>query len=411
MQNSPLMSNNITAITVDKNNKKWFGTWWTSSIGQANGWKNGICVLDDTDQNSLKWTNLLSSSNGYPVAIRSFSIYDDMIWVSHGGGVTLITDSLKIYNHYNETNPAITPPEPPTDGPVTQTVFKDDKYYFFGMYKVGLRQWSGSEFPRSTNTSSWHKPLAINSGNVFKIDSFEGDGFTQYWFAVSTGLYYLERRNGVETWYQMTSDVKRKRFSNDAWNEDTYYYADEERLYGSEPATPTTLFIDPFGRVWIGTANRGIAMYDIYEDKIYNYKTTNSPLSSNDITSFEYQHKTGVLYVGTSSGLESFEIGVSEKSNTKLGKIDIYPNPFMPAIHNNVTIKSSQYGSMPIGKNECRIFDITGQLIITLKENRFMEFSWNGKNEKGKNCGSGVYFYLIKTEIGESEKGKIVLVR
>ena len=124
-----------------------------------------------------------------------------------------------------------------------------------------------------------------------------------------------------------------------------------------------------------------------------------------------YQASTGLLYLGTTEGLMTVEIGKSEKTTTDLGKINVYPNPFRPDIHRAVVIQKANLTSMPIGKNECRIFDLSGQLIITLKENRFMEFEWDGKNSEGKKCASGVYFYLLKTEVGDSEKGKIVLIR
>ena len=152
-------------------------------------------------------------------------------------------------------------------------------------------------------------------------------------------------------------------------------------------------------------------MFDIFEDRFYNFKTSNSPLISNEIIGLAYQSRTGLLYIATSSGLMSVEVGRGEKVAEKVGKTEVYPNPFKPAQHSVVNIQSKEYDTMPKGKNECRIFDISGQLIRTLPENRLLEFEWDGTNASGNKCGSGVYFYIIKTEVGDSGSGKIVLIR
>jgi hypothetical protein len=150
-------------------------------------------------------------------------------------------------------------------------------------------------------------------------------------------------------------------------------------------------------------------------DRFFNFRARTHDLASDEIMSLAYEGTTGMLYIGTTEGLVSLEIGRDEKTATNLSNIHVFPNPFRPAIHRAVVLQNvdndrSILGN-PIGMNECRIFDISGQLITVLTETRFMEFEWDGTNSAGRNVSSGLYFYLIQTEAGDSARGRIVLIR
>ncbi len=66
---------------------------------------------------------------------------------------------------------------------------------------------------------------------------------------------------------------------------------------------------------------------------------------------------------------------------------------------------------MPEGKTYCKIFDVAGNFVIQLEEDRFFNFHWNGNNSNGKKCSSGNYFYLISNENEGSTKGSFVIIR
>ncbi|MCX5782509.1 MAG: hypothetical protein NT145_07405 [Elusimicrobia bacterium] len=97
-----------------------------------------------------------------------------------------------------------------------------------------------------------------------------------------------------------------------------------------------------------------------------------------------------------------------------LNQILTYPNPFnkrkgamvrfvrIPLSANNVTIS---------------IYNVAGELIRTLKEGSGVDTlpdskiaTWDGKNDSGNDCASGVYIWLAKCE-GNKNSGKIALVR
>jgi len=91
--------------------------------------------------------------------------------------------------------------------------------------------------------------------------------------------------------------------------------------------------------------------------------------------------------------------------------VRVYPNPFHPEQDLEVRIENLDSLTMPAGDATCKIFDISGELILTLAKNDYEQFSWDGNNAVGKKCGSGVYFYLISAAEGQTARGKIVLIR
>lgn len=105
---------------------------------------------------------------------------------------------------------------------------------------------------------------------------------------------------------------------------------------------------------------------------------------------------------GIATGAEDDEV---PQHATLLGN---YPNPFNP----NTTISFSLTAE-EAAKAELRIFDVKGKEIRTFKnltigENSKME--WNGTDNSGNNCPSGVYFYQL-TNVKSSVHKKMVLLK
>ena len=186
---------------------------------------------------------------------------------------------------------------------------------------------------------------------------------------------------------------------------------DEERLFGSVRTTPTAIYLDPFGRIWIGSLENGFTMYDPDSERFTNYFMANSPLLSNYITTFGYDPIRGKLLIGTPEGLNTLSIGIEIKTETKLRTVKAYPNPFFPDKDGIVQIVNLPSQSMPSGKNVCKIFNSAGELVIELPENNFARFDWDGLNKKGKKCSSGIYYFVVTDSKGETKRGKLALIR
>ncbi|PIP39379.1 hypothetical protein CO110_02810 [Candidatus Desantisbacteria bacterium CG_4_9_14_3_um_filter_40_11] len=90
-----------------------------------------------------------------------------------------------------------------------------------------------------------------------------------------------------------------------------------------------------------------------------------------------------------------------------LYKVYVYPNPFRPAIHNEITFAEVTDTAT------IRIFTIAGELVKTIEVTPADSGSprWNGKNDAGERVASGIYIYLITTEEGYKISGKIGIIK
>ncbi|MDZ7262722.1 MAG: T9SS type A sorting domain-containing protein, partial [candidate division KSB1 bacterium] len=84
-----------------------------------------------------------------------------------------------------------------------------------------------------------------------------------------------------------------------------------------------------------------------------------------------------------------------------------YPNPFNPETSINFSLNKAQWVTISI-------FNAAGQKITTLHQGQLPEGShqviWDGKNSKGENVSSGIYFYNLKSKDASITK-KMLLIR
>ena len=416
VHNSQLVSDNITAIGIDAQNRKWFGAWWTSPPGTGGSW-NGITVLDDSNPQNPIWHRITTATHPTLInpTISSILRVGDTMWLSSAannpnndpGGVNIFNSDVQVSGRF----------QPPRMTPFFNitAMHQVGNLSYFGSENSGLRIWTSNSIPESEG-NFWQTPPALNSGRVFKIATYVGANFTQTWFAHPSsppGVIWNEVRNNQTTWYKSTSASRKERYENGSWNPShERYFEGEERIFGAEAATPSSVVVDPLGRVWIGSSDKGITMYDIYRNTFTNFNDRNSPLTTNNILSLAYQQSTGLLLIGTSEGLLTTQISRSEKIEEELGNVSVFPNPFRPETGETLSIQIINTNSLPRGRTEARIFDVNGQLITVLEESLYFNgFLWDGNNSNREKVSSGIYFYLIHSDIGDSERGRIVLIR
>ncbi|MDP8202444.1 MAG: T9SS type A sorting domain-containing protein [Candidatus Tenebribacter burtonii] len=406
--NSELKSDNIMSIGVDALNRKWFGAWATDS--SVTGWASGISVLDDSELPVWSWITAYSS-NIYTNTISHIAKdSENRMWVcSYDGGVSVLDEDANMISRFTI---------PDDEQQKIIISHYSGNRTCLGSFFNGLRIWENFSIPDSLHNYWTVPPFSDLSSScmVFGINAKNINGIEETWIASSAGLFMY---NG-EYWYKYGTNIKKKVWDGNDWfwNEgnpdpEYWYYEGQERLYGSISTYPTALFIDPFGMIWIGTQDAGITIFDTSRDKFINLTTDNTPLISNTITDFAYEPITGTLYIGTNSGMNSVEIGISAEMNeeTELFETIVFPNPFYPEKDDIIRIENKGSITMPKGDTYCRIFDLNGDLVMEIEKDIYEQFSWDGLNKTGKKCGSGIYFYVISASEGQISKGKIVLVR
>lgn len=416
--NSPIHSDNIVGVAVDPMNRKWFATWDNS--GSPAGWDKGISIYDEA--NNL-WRHITDEGiRTYDNETQSWSAYDPstslttgtiggiypgadntMLVMCYDGGVDVLNTDLQIVGRFNLYNSVY------QRG--LYATYSGGKYFFGTNNDRGLVIWNRHSMPE-TGGLHWLVPSPPELSNcivygVVSVDTpYEG---MQHWIAASTGLFMWNE----DKWYRYDTMIKRFVFNTSTyqWNNETLYYENEERLFGSVRTTPTSILLDPFNRIWIGSMENGISMYNPETERFTNYYKPSQPLLSNYITSLGYDPVQGNLLIGTPDGLNTLKIGRIVKPDTELNSVKAFPNPFRPAVHGSVQIVNLPEDSMPAGTGKCNIYDAAGMLVAKLTENAFSRFEWNGRSSSGKDCASGVYFFVVADEKGNTKKGKLVLLR
>lgn len=419
--NSPLHSNNILTVAVDSRNRKWFGAW--DSTYEYSGNRFGLTIYDDNPENESwlwltrfgiaewneetgNWGNWLPDSPGLinsTIVNIHRDLHDNMLVLCSGGGVNVFDREDNLIGLFRV---------PDSFNQKLYCAYHNGRQYFFGTLRdVGLLIWNHDSIPE-TDGSHWVDQIApdLMGGTIFGVASVETpySGW-QHFIASSVGLYMWDEQN----WYKYGMYIKRQiyNFASSSWENDTLYYADEERLFGSIQTVPNAIYGDPFGRIWIGSLDNGLSMYDPHRERFTNYYQGNSPLLSNQITSLGYDPLGGRLLIGSSEGLNTLAIGRTVKPKTSLEELKAFPNPFKPDGRNTVQIMNHPPDSMPIGKNHCQIFSASGALIIKLEENNFSRFEWDGRNRAGSLVSSGVYYYVVTDTDGNARRGKIAVLR
>ena len=164
--------------------------------------------------------------------------------------------------------------------------------------------------------------------------------------------------------------------------------------------------VDGGNRKWIGTESNGIFL--LSEDgleTIHHFTTENSPLLSNKIQSLALNPKTGELFIGTDQGLISYMSDATEGENTFSETAHAFPNPVKPDYTGLITITGL------IRDSNVKITDINGNLIFA-GNSVGGQFTWNGRNSKGKKVASGIYLVLAADAEGkEGIATKILIIK
>lgn len=420
LANSPIHTDNVYTVEIDSRDRKWFGSFYATSQSPQ-GWKYGVSIFDEMNNqwfwliNSgmYQWNEATHSYVGQPIGTAqlmgnsdvgiSCDKYGNMIIACCEDGYTVIGPDDELIRHFTIPNSAFQQVE---------YSYHNGKQYFLGTHNDrGLVIWNNDSIPE-TNGTHWliPDPPELNNCEVFGVVTIESpyEGI-QHWIAASNGLFMWDETN----WYKYDTAIKRYKYnkSTHSWENNVLYFVDEERLFGSVRTTPTAILLDPFNRIWIGSLQNGLSMYDPETERFTNYYQGNSPLLSNYITALGYSPEEGKLLIGTPEGLNTLIIGYQIKPETSLTNLKIYPNPFYPEKDKFISIINYPAATLPRGKNQCRIYDSSGALVITLKENEFARFDWDGLNSAGKKCATGIYYVVVTDEKGNRKTGKVALLR
>lgn len=135
-------------------------------------------------------------------------------------------------------------------------------------------------------------------------------------------------------------------------------------------------------------------------------------LPSERILSAYLDEKTGDVYLGTDAGLAVIRNNPFASTFSDYTRLQVGPNPFV--LNGGGPDMLNFYNLVP--GSEVKILTANGQLIRTLYPDNFDEVrgglaQWDGKNSEGRLVASGVYVYLLISEEGQHQAGKVLVIR
>jgi ligand-binding sensor domain-containing protein len=160
--------------------------------------------------------------------------------------------------------------------------------------------------------------------------------------------------------------------------------------------------IDAINQKWVST-NEGIWVLNEDGTEVVQILTTsNSPLISSVISTIGIDKKNGIVYVGTSIGLQSFETPIV--TPTDQFSLDCYPSPFVIRQHPFMTINGLEIDS------EVRIVTSSGTL-VKFYNTTSGSLNWDGKDMNGQYVPSGIYIVSARSGINNTTSVKKVFVK
>ena len=201
-----------------------------------------------------------------------------------------------------------------------------------------------------------------------------------------------------ERGYGLLSALRAVEFPNLEYSDNSYTL--HKIILGQSNFNPQTVSLQYFTNE---TSPDSVTM-DFNGDKTFTYKFPD--LLNGVVVEFHitYSDSLNNTYREPETGDYKFiygQLNISSnlESNIKLADYTIsqvYPNPFIPGQHLSATLAVNSSGGEQL---RIAIIDASGQQVklyetVTTEGENY--FNWNGVSDRGIQCASGVYFYLVR---------------
>jgi len=188
--------------------------------------------------------------------------------------------------------------------------------------------------------------------------------------------------------------------SNILYSEDGIY----EYLMAYEGIT--CMAVDGANRKWVGTTNNGLYLVSANGlEELAHFTTANSPLYSDKISTLAVHPETGVVYIGTAYGLQSYRSTATAAENLPSANIYAFPNPVRPDYEGPIAIKGFMRDAL------VHVTDTRGHVVFSTTAQGGQAI-WNGRTVNGDRVASGTY-YVFASDTGGTMRSvaKILIVR
>ena len=188
--------------------------------------------------------------------------------------------------------------------------------------------------------------------------------------------------------------------SNILYSEDGIY----EYLMAYEGIT--CMAVDGANRKWVGTSNNGLYLISANGlEELAHFTTANSPLYADKISTVAVHPETGVVYIGTAYGLQSYRSTATVAENYPSANIYAFPNPVRPDYDGPIAIKGFMRDAL------VHVTDARGHVVYSTTAHGGQAI-WNGRTVNGDRVASGTYYVFASDMAGTMRSvAKILIIR
>ncbi len=154
--------------------------------------------------------------------------------------------------------------------------------------------------------------------------------------------------------------------------------------YLLESETVQAIAVDGANRKWVGTKNGVFVLSPNGEEQIARFTKSNSPLFDNDILDIAINPDNGEVFIGTITGLISYQSDAVAGGRAHLPEVTVYPNPIREDYDGPIAIKGLARDA------NVKITDVNGKLVYETQALGGQAI-WDGRDYNGRRVNTGVY--------------------
>ena len=168
----------------------------------------------------------------------------------------------------------------------------------------------------------------------------------------------------------------------------------------------TCIAVDGANCKWVGTSNNGLYLISANGlEQLHHFTTANSPLNSDKIVALAVHPETGVVYIGTNMGLQSYRSTATVADTYSAFDIHAFPNPVRPEYDGPIAIKGFTRDAL------VHVTDARGHVVYSTTAHGGQAI-WDGKTLRGQRVASGTYFVFASDQMGKMRSvAKILIIR
>lgn len=147
----------------------------------------------------------------------------------------------------------------------------------------------------------------------------------------------------------------------------------------------TAIAFDGANRKWFGSRNGIFVQTPDAKELVMKFDVDNSPLFSNEIAHLQYDGETGIMYIATSKGMQSYRTETLEGKSVHDRQVYAYPNPVRPDHTGPIAIRGLARDAT------VKITDLNGKLVYETTALGGQAI-WDGADYTGRRAQTGVYY-------------------